>query len=157
MKYFNVYGPNEYHKEDMRSMALKGYRQTVETGKIRLFKSYKPEYADGCQVRDFLYIKDAVAMTLFYYDRPEVCGIYNVGSGEARTWNDLAKNIFRSQGKEPDIEYIEMPPHIRDQYQYQTCAAMDKIQKAGYSSHLTSLEEGLQDYVNNYLAPGRRL
>lgn len=157
LKYFNVYGPNEYHKGDMRSMVLKGYRQSIETGRIRLFKSRKPEYADGCQARDFLYIKDAVAMTIFFLDCPEACGIYNVGSGVAGSWNDLAKNIFLAQDKEPEIEYFEMPPAIRDQYQYHTCAVMEKIRKAGCRSPITSLEDGINDYVRNYLMPGRRL
>lgn len=157
LKFFNVYGPNEYHKEDMRSMVLKGYRQSVKTGKIRLFKSYKPDYGDGCQVRDFLFIKDAVAMTLFFMDHSEVCGIYNIGSGVARTWNDLAKNIFLAQGKEANIEYIEMPASIKDQYQYHTCAVMNKIRKAGYLSPIASLEEGIKNYVQNYLITGRRL
>ena len=157
LKYFNVYGPNEYHKGDMRSMVLKGYQQSIETGGIRLFKSYKPEYADGCQVRDFLYIKDAVAMTLFFYDHPAVCGIYNVGSGIASGWNDLAKNIFLAQGKDAQIEYIEMPTAIRDQYQYHTCAVMEKIRKAGCKMQTQSLADGITDYVRNYLMPGKRL
>ena len=157
LKYFNVYGPNEYHKEDMRSMVLKGHLQAAQTGSIRLFKSYKPEYADGCQARDFLYIKDAVAMTLFFYDHPHARGIYNVGSGVASAWNDLAKYIFLAQEKSPEIEYIEMPAAIRDQYQYHTCAVMEKIRKAGCDLQLTSLANGIADYVREYLLPGARL
>ena len=157
LKYFNVYGPNEYHKEDMRSMVLKGHQQVMKTGKIRLFKSYKDEYADGCQVRDFLYIKDAVAMTLFFYDNPKVCGIFNVGSGLVGSWNDLAINIFSAQGKEPNIEYIDMPSSIRNQYQYHTCAETKKIREAGCIIPITSLENGIADYIRNYLIPNKRL
>jgi len=157
LKYFNVFGPNEYHKEDMRSMVLKGYLQAAETGCIRLFKSYRPEYADGGQERDFVYIKDAVAMTLFFYDHPEVNGIFNIGSGTARNWNDLARAIFEAMGEKPNIEYIDMPPSIRDQYQYYTCADIGKIRDAGYNRTLASLEESVRDYVRHYLIPERRL
>lgn len=157
LKYFNVFGPNEYHKEDMRSMVLKGHLQVKETGRIRLFKSYRPEYADGGQERDFVYIKDAVAMTLFFYDHPEVNGLFNIGSGTARNWNDLARAIFDAMGEKPFIEYIDMPPSIRDQYQYHTCADMRKIREAGYNRSLSSLEEGVRDYIRQYLIPGHRL
>jgi ADP-L-glycero-D-manno-heptose 6-epimerase len=157
LKYFNVFGPNEYHKEDMRSMVLKGYEQIRDTGKIRLFKSYKPEYGDGEQVRDFIYVQDAVAMTLFFQDHPEVNGLFNVGSGEARCWNDLARAIFGALNREPVIEYIEMPESIRDQYQYHTCAKTDKIRNAGYDRPTFSLEEAVNDYVNQYLIPGKHL
>ena len=156
LKYFNVFGPNEYHKGDMQSLVRKGFFQIQETGKMRLFKSCKPEYADGGQERDFLYIKDAVAMTLFFLDRPEVGGLFNVGSGTARNWNNLAHALFSALGKEPSIEYIEMPPSIRDQYQYHTQAEMGKIRKAGCDTPTTSLEGGVADYVQNYLFPGKR-
>ena len=131
LKYFNVFGPNEYHKADMRSMVLKGYEQIRDTGKIRLFKSYRNEYGDGQQVRDFIYIQDAVAMTLFFLDHPEINGLFNVGSGQARCWNDLARALFGAMNREPVIEYIEMPDSIRDQYQYHTCAEMGKIRTQG--------------------------
>ncbi|WP_275450595.1 ADP-glyceromanno-heptose 6-epimerase [Nitrospina gracilis] len=157
LKYFNVFGPNEYHKEDMRSMVLKGHEQVRDTGRIRLFKSYRPEYADGGQERDFVYIKDAVAMTLFFFDHPEVNGIFNIGSGSARNWNDLARAIFNAMGEKPFIEYIEMPASIRDQYQYHTCADIRKIREAGFNRSLSSLEEGVRDYICEYLIPGRRL
>lgn len=157
LKYFNVYGPNEYHKEDMQSLVRKGFLQIQETGKIRLFKSYKPEYGDGGQVRDFIYIKDAVAMTLFFIENPEVCGIFNIGTGNARSWNDLAKSIFTALGKEPNIEYIDMPDSIREQYQYHTRAEMEKIRQAGYDKPALSLEDGIKDYVQNYLLPGKHL
>jgi ADP-L-glycero-D-manno-heptose 6-epimerase len=157
LKYFNVYGPNEYHKGDMQSLARKGFFQARDHGKIRLFKSYKTQYADGGQERDFLYVKDAVAMTLFFLDRPEIGGLYNVGSGTARNWNDLANAIFSALDREPNIEYIDMPESIRNQYQYHTQAKMDKIRQAGYSSPTTTLEAGITDYVQNYLLPGKRL
>ena len=157
LKYFNVFGPNEYHKEDMRSMVLKGYEQIRDTGKIRLFKSYRDEYGDGQQVRDFIYVQDAVAMTLFFHDHPEINGLFNVGSGQARCWNDLAQALFGALNQKPVIEYIEMPDSIRDQYQYHTCAEMDKIRDAGYDRPALSLEDAVSDYVNQYLIPGKHL
>ena len=157
LKYFNVYGPNEYHKGDMQSLIRKGFFQIRETGKMRLFKSYKPQYKNGAQERDFLYIKDAVAMTLFFLDRPDVSGLFNVGSGTARNWNDLARALFNAMGRDANIEYIDMPASIRDQYQYHTQAAMDKIIKAGHTHEATSLEEGIRDYVQNFLISGKRL
>ncbi|MCH8157132.1 MAG: ADP-glyceromanno-heptose 6-epimerase [Nitrospinae bacterium] len=157
LKYFNVFGPNEYHKGDMQSMVRKGFLQVRDTGKIRLFKSHRPEYGDGGQERDFLYVKDAVAMTLFFLDHPDVGGIFNVGAGVARNWKDLATTLFKAMGKEPDIEYIDMPDSIRNQYQYHTRAEMKKIRAAGYSQSITSLEDGITDYVKNYLLPDKRL
>jgi ADP-L-glycero-D-manno-heptose 6-epimerase len=157
LKYFNVFGPNEYHKEDMRSMVLKGYEQIRNTGKIRLFKSYRKEYGDGEQVRDFIYVQDAVAMTLFFQDHPKINGLFNVGSGQARCWNDLAKALFGAMNREPVIEYIEMPVSIRNQYQYHTCAEMDKIRNAGYDRPILSLEDAVSDYVTQYLIPGKHL
>lgn len=157
LKYFNVFGPNEYHKEDMRSMVLKGYEQIRDTGRIRLFKSYRDEYGDGEQVRDFIYVQDAVAMTLFFHDHPEINGLFNVGSGQARCWNDLAGALFAAMNREPVIEYIEMPDSIRDQYQYHTCAEMAKIRNAGYGHPTLSLENAVSDYVNLYLIPGKHL
>ena len=151
LKYFNVFGPNEYHKADMRSFCIKAFEQITSTGKIRLFKSYKPEYADGEQKRDFIYVKDAVDMTLFFYDNPQTNGLYNIGSGKARTWNDLVKAVFAAMGKEPNIEYIEMPESIRNQYQYFTEADITKLQKAGYKKEITPLEDAIKDYVQSYL------
>lgn len=157
LKYFNAYGPNEYHKGDMQSMIRKGFMQARDTGKIRLFKSHRPDYVDGGQLRDFVYIRDAVEMTLFFLDHPKTGGIFNVGTGTARNWNDLARAIFVALGKEPNIEYIDMPPSIRDQYQYYTCAEMDKIRRAGYDNPIASIENGIKDYIQNYLLPGKRL
>jgi len=151
LKYFNVYGPNEYHKGDMRSVVHKAFEQIRDTGKVRLFKSLKPKYKDGEQLRDFIYIKDAVDMTLFFLDKPNVNGLFNLGTGEARTWNDLVTAIFKSLNKPVNIEYIELPEHLRDKYQYFTEAKMDKIKKAGFNSSIKSLEEGVTDYVKNYL------
>ena len=157
LKYFNVYGPNEYHKQDMQSMVRKGFLQLRDTGKLRLFKSYKSEYSDGDQERDFLYIKDAVAMTLFFLERQDVGGIFNVGSGKARNWNDLAKAIFVAMSKKLNIEYIDMPSEIRNHYQYHTCSDTEKIRNAGYSKPSMSLEAGIENYVTQYLIPGKHL
>jgi ADP-L-glycero-D-manno-heptose 6-epimerase len=162
LKYFNVFGPNEYHKADMRSFVLSAFEQITATGKVRLFKSYKSDYADGEQVRDFIYVKDAVDMTLFFLDNPKLTGLFNIGAGIARSWNDLVKAVFAAMGKksglwqglrpdEPNIEYIEMPESIRNQYQYYTCADITKLRKAGYKKQITPLEAAINDYVQNYL------
>jgi ADP-L-glycero-D-manno-heptose 6-epimerase len=157
LKYFNVFGPNEYHKAEMRSFVLKAFEQINATGKVRLFKSHRPDYKDGEQKRDFLYVKDAVDMTLFFYDNPETAGIYNLGAGSARTWNDLAKAVFAAMGKSPNIEYIDMPDSVRNQYQYFTEADISKLRSAGYNSSITSLEQAVKDYVTNYLTRGEYL
>jgi ADP-L-glycero-D-manno-heptose 6-epimerase len=157
LKYFNVFGPNEYHKADMRSFVLKAFEQINSTGKVRLFKSHRPDYKDGEQKRDFLYVKDAVDMTLFFYDNPDVYGIYNLGAGTARSWNDLAKAVFAAMGKKPNIEYIDMPDSIRNQYQYFTEADINKLRDIGYDEEITSLEEAVKDYVTQYLENGAYL
>ncbi|MFC1764409.1 ADP-glyceromanno-heptose 6-epimerase [Planctomycetota bacterium] len=157
LKYFNVFGPNEYHKADMRSYVLKGYEQIRASDKLKLFKSGDPNYADGAYVRDFIYVKDAVAMTLFFLDHPEVSGLYNVGTGQARTWNDYVTAIFVAMGKTPDIEYVDMPDSISGQYQYYTQANMDKLRKAGYDDPCITLEDAVEDYVQNYLMTGEFL
>lgn len=151
LKYFNVFGPNEYHKANMRSFILKAFEQINANGKVNLFKSYNPDYRDGEQVRDFIYIKDAVEMTLFFLDNPDISGLFNIGTGTPRTWNDLVKAVFAAMGKKPRIEYIEMPDSIKNQYQYYTCADISKLRKAGYDKQPTSLEEAIKDYVQNYL------
>lgn len=151
LKYFNVFGPNEYHKADMMSFVVKSFEQIKTSGRVRLFKSYRPEYADGEQVRDFLYVKDAVYMTLFFFDNPHLSGIFNIGTGETRTWNDLVIAVFVAMGRKPDIEYIEMPASIRNQYQYYTCADLSKLRKAGYNKQITPLEDAVKDYIQNYL------
>jgi ADP-L-glycero-D-manno-heptose 6-epimerase len=151
LKYFNVFGPNEYHKADMRSFVVKAFEQISTTGKVRLFKSYKPDYADGEQLRDFIYIKDAVEMTLFFYDNPHICGLFNIGTGKARSWNDLVKAVFAAMDTKTNIEYIEMPESIRYQYQYCTEADITSLRRAGYEKNTISLEDAIKDYVQNYL------
>jgi ADP-L-glycero-D-manno-heptose 6-epimerase len=157
LKYFNVFGPNEYHKQEMRSFVLKAFEQINTTGEVRLFKSHRPDYGDGEQKRDFLYVKDAVDMTLFFYDKPEISGIYNLGAGIARTWNDLAKAVFAAMGKSPNIEYIDMPDPVRNQYQYFTEADISKLRSSGYKDSITSLEQAIKDYITNYLVQGEYL
>jgi ADP-L-glycero-D-manno-heptose 6-epimerase len=157
LKYFNVFGPNEYHKGDMQSMVRKGFFQARDADALNLFKSYKPAYEDGGQERDFVYVRDAVAMTLFFLERKNIGGIFNVGSGKARNWNDLASAVFQALDKRLNINYIEMPESIRNQYQYHTCANMEKIRSAGYTELITSLEEGVSDYIKNYLIPDKHL
>jgi ADP-L-glycero-D-manno-heptose 6-epimerase len=157
LKYFNVFGPNEDHKGDMRSVVNKSFAQVIETGLIPLFKSYRPEYADGEQRRDFLYVKDAVRMTLHLAENRQAAGIFNIGSGKAHTWNELARAIFAALGREPRIEYIEMPETIRDKYQYFTEAKIEKLRAAGYSRPITPLADAVRDYVQNYLVPAKVL
>ncbi|GAB4178289.1 MAG: ADP-glyceromanno-heptose 6-epimerase [Terrimicrobiaceae bacterium] len=157
IKYFNVFGPNEYHKGEMRSLVCKAYDQIRETGRIRLFKSYKPEYPDGGQQRDFVYVKDAVDMTLHLAECEEAGGLFNVGAGVARTWLDLAAALFSAMGVEQHVEFIEMPESLRHQYQYHTCADISKVRATGFAAPTTSLEDAIRDYVVNYLIPGRRL
>jgi ADP-L-glycero-D-manno-heptose 6-epimerase len=152
-----VYGPNEYHKGDMRSVVLKAFEQIIASGKMRLFKSYRNDYKDGEQVRDFIYVKDAVEMTLFFLENRTAAGLFNIGSGTANTWNKLAAAIFSAVGKPKNVDYVEMPGTIRDKYQYYTCADISKIRKAGYSRPLTGIEEAVADYVKNYLVGGKRL
>ena len=151
IKYFNVYGPNEYHKGDMRSVVHKAFEQVRDAGKVRLFKSLNPKYKDGEQMRDFVYVKDAVDMTLFFLDKPHINGIFNVGAGKARTWNDLVTSLFNAVGKPVNIEYIDLPNHLADTYQYFTEANLGKIKNAGYEKSTISLEDGVTDYVKNYL------
>ena len=157
LKYFNVFGPSEYHKKEMQSMVRRGYLQVLDSGKIRLFKSYNPQYADGEQERDFLYLKDAVEMTLFFLDNSKIGGIFNAGTGVARTWNELTDAVFKALDREVAVEYIEMPTPIRDQFQYRTCANIDKIRNAGYTKPITSLEDATTDYIQNYLLSNKRL
>ena len=147
VKFFNVFGPNEYHKGEMRSVVAKAYDKVVSQGRMALFKSYLPQYADGEQKRDFIYVKDAVDIVLYLWGHPAINGLYNVGTGQARTWNDLAFALFSAAGKQPQIDYIEMPESMRPTYQYFTQAHMTKLKTAGYSRPFTKLEEALKDYV----------
>ena len=158
VKYFNVYGPNEDHKADMRSLVNKAYQQILETDKVRLFKSYKPEFKDGEQMRDFLYVKDAVEMTIHFAETATTAGgLYNLGSGEANTWVTLSRAIFAALGREPQIEFIEMPEILRGKYQYYTKADISKLRGTGYTKPLTSLPEAVRDYVQGYMVPGKKL
>jgi len=151
IKFFNVFGPNEYHKGEMKSLVCKAYNQIQEIGKIRLFKSYKSEYKHGEQVRDFVYIKDCTEVLWWFLNSPKVNGIFNLGTGKARTWNDLAKAVFSALNIPPNIEYIEMPEEIRGAYQYHTEATITKLQSSGCPVQFRSLEESVRDYVQNYL------
>lgn len=157
LKYFNVFGPNEDHKGDMRSVVHKSFAQVQKENVIRLFKSYRKDYRDGEQKRDFLYVKDAVAMTLHLAANPKAAGLFNIGSGEARTWNDLAGAVFGALRKKPRIEYFDMPETLREKYQYFTRANISKLRAAGYKEKVTSLENAVADYVRNYLVPDKRL
>lgn len=151
IKFFNVFGPNEYHKEDMTSVIFKAFHQINQTGKVRLFKSYKPEYSDGGQLRDFVYVKDCVNSLWWLLQHPDTKGIFNLGTGKARSWNDLINAVFAALGKKPNIEYIEMPEELRNQYQYFTEAKMDKLKATGCPVAFASLEDSVRDYVVNYL------
>ena len=155
IKYFNVFGPNEYHKGEMQSLVLKAYRQILETGKLKLFRSYHPDYADGKQMRDFLYVADAAAMTVYFtLDNTTARGLFNAGSGIAHTWLELADAIFAGMGRAPQIEFIDMPEHLKNKYQYYTCAPIAGLRAAGYTDAVTPLREAVLDYVQNYLVPG---
>src|ERR1017187_10150688 len=157
LKYFNVFGPNEGHKGDMRSLVHKSTAQVQAEGVIRLFKSYRSDFRDGEQKRDFLYVKDAVAMTLHLAAGKKANGLFNIGGGKARTWLGLARAIFAALKHKPKIEFIEMPEAIRDKYQYFTEANLARLRAAGYTAPGTSLEDAVSDYVRNYLVPDKRL
>ncbi len=151
LKLFNVYGPNEYHKGEMASMIYKSFLQIQNSDKVKLFKSNHPNYKDGEQKRDFVYVKDAVEIIWKILNSETINGIFNLGSGKAREWNDLAKSVFRALGKEPNIEYIEMPNALAGQYQNFTQADMTKLSKTDCIIDFTDLEDGVEDYVKNYL------
>ena len=156
LKYFNVFGPNENHKGDMRSLVNKAFDQINETGKLKLFKSADPNYSDGEFGRDFVYVKDAVGMTLFFMEN-EVGGLFNVGSGRMNTWNALAQAIFKALDSPMNVEFVEMPDKLRDKYQYHTQADLTRIRNAGYTAETAPLYEAVADYVRNYLMPGKYL
>jgi len=157
LKYFNVYGPNEDHKADMRSLVHKACGQILATGKVQLFKSHRPDYKHGEQMRDFLYVKDAIRMTLHLAEAESAGGLFNLGSGEAHTWVELATAIFTALGKEPNIEFIDMPEHLQSKYQYYTCADIAKLRASGFTTDITPLTEAVRDYVQGYLVPDKRL
>ena len=152
LKFFNVYGPNEYHKGRMASVIFHAFNQIKETGKMKLFRSHNPDFEDGKQMRDFVYVKDVVNVIFWLMKWREKSGIYNLGSGEARTFLDLTNAVFHALDKKPDIEFIDTPEDIRDKYQYFTEASMEKLYDAGYEEEFTSLEEGVKDYVTDYLS-----
>ncbi|THB65408.1 MAG: ADP-glyceromanno-heptose 6-epimerase [Desulfovibrio sp.] len=151
LKFFNVFGPNEYHKGDMKSVICKAAAQIQETGKLELFKSYKKEYPHGGQQRDFVYVKDCVDVMWWLINTPGANGLFNVGTGQARTWNDLAEAVFAAMGLAPDIDYIDMPEAIRGKYQYFTQADTARLKKAGCPVQFMPLEQAVQDYVAKYL------
>ena len=148
LKYFNVFGPGEDHKGEMRSMVNKAYAQIGNTGKVQLFKSYRPDYADGEQMRDFIYARDAVDVTLHFLEHRSFGGLFNCGTGKARSWKDLMKAVFQAMGIASQIEFIDMPEAIRGNYQYFTQADTAKLRHAGYTAPFTSLEAGVSDYVS---------
>jgi ADP-L-glycero-D-manno-heptose 6-epimerase len=152
LKFFNVYGPNEYHKGDQKSVAATIFPHAVHGRPVHLFKSYNAKYKDGEQLRDFVYVKDCVSVMVWLLGNPNVSGLFNLGTGKARTFKDLATAVFTALGKPPAISYFEMPDHIRPKYQYFTEAKMDKLKAAGYTKPFTSLEDGVKDYVQHYLA-----
>ncbi len=156
LKFFNVFGPNEYHKNDMASLVFKACRQIEQSGTVELFKSYRDDYADGEQKRDFIYVADAVNAVWGFWLDPRTAGIYNIGTGRARSWNDLVNATFMALQRPASIRYIDMPPNLRDQYQYFTQAEVGRLRSALPQLHFHTLEDAVADYVNEYLHPTRR-
>jgi ADP-L-glycero-D-manno-heptose 6-epimerase len=152
LKFFNVFGPNEYHKAHMRSVVATVFEEAQAGRPVRLFKSYREEIGDGEQKRDFVYVDDAVNVMLWLLERPDVSGLFNVGSGHARSFRDLAEALFQALGRAPDIEYIEMPAHLRPRYQYFTQASLERLRSAGYDRQFTPLERSVAEYVTRFLA-----
>jgi len=155
LKFFNVYGPNEYHKGRMASVILHAYHQIKKTGMVKLFRSHNPDFEDGKQLRDFIYVKDVVNVIYFLMKKQKNSGIYNLGTGKARTFLDLVKATFRSLDLQSSIEFIDTPVDIRDKYQYFTEAKMEKLRNIGYDDEFYSLEEGIEEYVQEFLVSGR--
>jgi len=155
LKFFNVYGPNEYHKARMASVIFHAYNQIKSNGKVKLFRSHNPKFEDGKQLRDFIYVKDVVSVCLFLMENRNQSGLFNLGTGKARTFLDLATATFKAMDKIPEIEFTDIPSDIRDKYQYFTQANMNKLTAAGYTTEFMSLESGVNDYVKNYLIPGK--
>ena len=154
LKFFNVYGPNEYHKGRMASVVMHAYHQILDNHQLKLFKSHRPDFADGEQQRDFVYVKDLINVLVFLMHHRKDSGIYNLGSGTANTFNDLAKYTFEAMQAHQAIEYVDTPSDIRDKYQYYTCADMHKLHQIGYDKPFTPLRDGVHDYVSNYLMKG---
>lgn len=153
LKYFNVFGPNEQHKGEMRSMVNKAYHQIMDTGIVRLFRSYRDDFRDGEQRRDFIYVNDAVTMTLHLAETGSAVGLFNIGSGRAETWLELARAVFAAMNREPHIEFIEMPLEMRAAYQYSTVADIRRLRESGYDRPIAPLTDSVRDYVTRYLAP----
>lgn len=154
VKFFNVYGPNEYHKGRMASVIMHAQKQILQGGKMRLFRSHRPDFSDGGQMRDFVYVKDVVRICIWLMEQQPESGLYNAGSGQARSFLDLAYAIFQAMGKSPDIEFIDTPEDIRDKYQYFTEADMRKVRAGGFIIPSTQLEDGVREYVQEFLAEG---
>lgn len=154
LKFFNVYGPNEYFKGSMASMIYHGFKQIKQDGEIRLFRSYHSDYEDGGQLRDFVYVKDVCNVIKFFLEHPDKSGLYNVGTGKAQSFRQLAEATFHSLNLEPSIAYIDMPNNLQEKYQYFTEAKMDKLRNIGYTEEFSSLERGVSDYVQNFLDKG---
>ena len=157
LKYFNVYGPNEHHKGSMRSVVHKAFEQISQTGRMSLFKSYRPGIADGQQRRDFIYVKDAVRATLHLAEHADGGGLFDIGTGEPQSWVCLAQAVFAALDRAPEIEFIEMPQQLRARYQYYTCADVSRLLGTGYRQPFYSIEDGVREYVRDYLLPGRQL
>ncbi len=157
LKFFNVFGPNEYHKGDMMSLVCKSYPKIRDTGEISLFKSHVNEYKDGEQVRDFIYVKDAVEMVMYFFKNDSVNGVFNIGTGREHSWNDLANAMFKACGKPFNVRYTDMPEQIREKYQYFTKANMDKLAVHGCTHKCMSMDDAINDYINNYLKHNRYL
>lgn len=155
LKFFNVYGPNEYHKNRMASVIWHSFNQIRQNGGVKLFRSHRPDYADGQQLRDFIYVKDVIKVCYWLMENQPASGLYNLGTGKARAFQDLVNSTFRGLDLEPNIEFIDMPEDIRDKYQYFTEANMSKLRDAGYTEPFYSLEQGVEDYVRNYLSQGK--
>lgn len=152
LKFFNVYGPNEDCKGDMASVVYKSFFQIIDTGKVELFRSHRPEFKDGGQLRDFIYVKDICKVISFFIDHPEISGLFNLGTGKARSFEDLAKATFAAMERVECIKFVDMPEHLREKYQYFTQASMKKLAEVGYNEPFYSLEDGVREYVQNYLA-----
>ena len=152
LKFFNVYGPNEYHKGSMQSVIAKNYALVRDSRPLKLFRSYRPQFGDGGQLRDFIYVRDCVDVILWFLDRPHLSGLFNLGTGAARTWQDLARALFDAAGQPYAVEFIDMPQTLIEKYQYFTEARMERLRSIGYDRPFTPLEKGISDYVRNYLA-----
>jgi ADP-L-glycero-D-manno-heptose 6-epimerase len=154
LKFFNVYGPNEHHKGDMRSVVTKAWPRVDAGAPVRLFRSHLPEYPDGGQMRDFVYVGDCVDVMLWLGREPAVSGLFNLGTGRAQTWLELVEALHAAAGRETRVEWVDLPDELRDRYQYFTEAKMDRLRAAGYTAPFRPLDEGVRDYVERFLAPG---